>query len=51
MKYQPQNIAQNTPKNQSVFSEKTMAEMRLKLKQFVEIEYLNYSKKKSVSSK
>lgn len=46
MKYQPQNIAQNTAKNQPVFSEKTMAEMRLKLRQFVEIEYLNQTKKK-----
>lgn len=46
MKYQPQNIAQNTAKNQSVFSEKMMAEIRLKLRQFVEIENLNQAKKK-----
>jgi hypothetical protein len=47
MKYQPRNIAQNPAKNQPVFSEKTMAELRLKLRQFVEIEYLNHSKKKN----
>ena len=46
MKYQPQNNAQNIAKNQPVFSEKTMAEIRLKLRQFVEIEYLNHSNKK-----
>lgn len=51
MKYQPRNSAQNTAQNQPVFSEKTMAEMRLKLRQFVEIEYLNYSKKKNSRSK
>lgn len=47
MKYQPQNIAQNTAKNQPVFSEKMRAEMRSKLRQFVEIEYLNQAKKKN----
>ncbi|GEM_PF-6145302 len=51
MKYQPQNSAQNKAKNQPVFSEKTMAEIRLKLRQFVEIECLNDSKKKISSSK
>lgn len=51
MKYQPRNSIQNTAQNQSVFSEKTMAEIRLKLRQFVEIEYLNHSKKKNSSSK
>jgi hypothetical protein len=47
MKYQPRNSAQNQP----VFSEKTMAEVRLKLRQFVEIEYLNQAKKKNSRSK
>jgi hypothetical protein len=28
MKYQPRNIAQNTAKNQPVFSEKMMAEIK-----------------------
>lgn len=51
MKYQPRNIAQNTAKNQPVFSEKTMAEIRLKLIQLVEIEYLNHSKKKKLCNK
>ena len=51
MKYQPRNIAQNTAKNQPVFSEKTMGEIRLKLRQFVEIEYLKHLKKKTSSSK
>ena len=51
MKYQPQNNAQNIAKNKPVFSEKTMAEIRLKLRQFVEIEHLNHSKKKISSSK
>lgn len=46
MKYQPRNSAQNTAKNQPVFSEKMTAEMRLKLRQFVEIEYLIIQRKK-----
>ncbi len=51
MKYQPRNIAKNTAKNQPVFSEKMMAEIRLKLIQLVEIEYLNHSKKKKLCNK
>lgn len=46
MKPQSQNTAPNQAKNQPVFSEKIRAEMRLKLRQFVEIEYLNQAKKK-----
>ena len=51
MKYQPRNSAQNIAKNQPVVSEKMTAEIRLKLRQFVEIEYLNHSKKKNSSNK
>ena len=47
MKSKSQNTAPNQAKNQPVFSEKIRAEMRLKLRQFVEIEYLNMKQKKA----
>ena len=47
MKFESQNNAPNQAKNQPVFSEKIRAEMRLKLRQFVEIEYLNMKQKKA----
>ncbi len=51
MKFQSQNTAPNQAKNQPVFSEKMRAEIRLKLRQFVEIEYLNQAKKKTLDTK
>lgn len=40
MKYRPRNTAQNEAKKQPVFSEKVMGDMRIKLKQLAEIEFL-----------
>lgn len=51
MKFKSQNTAPNQAKNQPVFSEKMRAEIRLKLKQFVEIEYLNQVKKKTLNKR
>ncbi len=51
MKSQSQNTSPNQAKNQPVFSEKIRAEMRLKLRQFVEIEYLNQAKKKTLNKR
>mgnify|MGYP003420271477 CR=1 FL=1 len=51
MKFESQNNAPNQAKNQPVFSEKIRAEMRLKLRQFVEIEYLNQAKKKTLNKR
>jgi hypothetical protein len=51
MKSQSQNIAPNQAKNQPVFLEKIRAEMRIKLRQFVEIEYLNQAKKKTLKKR
>jgi hypothetical protein len=51
MKSQSQNNAPIQAKNQPVFSEKIRAEMRLKLRQFVEIEYLNQAKKKTLNKR
>lgn len=45
MKYRPRNIVQNEAENQPVFSPKLMAEIRFKLKQLAEIEYLLHTKK------
>jgi hypothetical protein len=47
MKFESQNNAPIPAKNQPVFSEKIRAEIRLKLRQFVEIEYLNMKQKKA----
>ncbi len=51
MKFESQNNVTIQAKNQPVFSEKMMAEIRLKLIQFVEIEYLNQVKKKTLKKK
>ncbi len=51
MKSQSQNNVPIQAKNQPVFSEKMMAEIRLKLIQFVEIEYLNQAKKKTLNKR
>ena len=51
MKSQSQNNVPIQAKNQPVFSEKMMAEIRLKLIQFVEIEYLNKARKKDSKSR
>ena len=51
MKFESQNNAPIQAKNQPVFSEKMTAEMRLKLRQFVEIEYLNQAKKKTLKKR
>ena len=45
MKYQPQNIALNEAEKQPVFSEKATAEIRLKLRQLAEIEFLIHTEK------
>ena len=47
MKFESQNNAPIPAKNQPIFSEKIKAEMRLKLRQFVQIEYLNMKQKKA----
>ena len=47
MKFESQNNAPIPAKNQPLFSEKIKVEMRLKLRQFVEIEYLNMKQKKA----
>lgn len=46
MKYPTRNNAQNDAKKQDVFEEKMRAKIRMKLRQFAEIEYLNHSQKK-----
>jgi hypothetical protein len=51
MEFQSQNNTPIQAKNQPVFSEKIRAEIRLKLRQFVEIEYLNQVKKKTLNKK
>jgi hypothetical protein len=51
MKFESQNNAPIPAKNQPVFSEKMTAEIRLKLMQFVEIEYLNKARKKDSKSR
>mgnify|MGYP005614063549 CR=1 FL=1 len=51
MKFESQNNVTIQAKNQPVFSEKMMAEIRLKLIQFVEIEYLNQAKKKTLNKR
>ena len=51
MKLESQNNVTIQAKNQPVFSEKMMAEIRLKLIQFVEIEYLNQAKKKTLNKR
>lgn len=51
MKFESQNNVPIQAKNQPVFSEKMMAEIRLKLIQFVEIEYLNQAKKKTLKKR
>ena len=45
MKYPPRNIARNETEKQPVFSPKLMGEIRIKLKQLAEIEYLHHTKK------
>ena len=51
MKFESQNNVTIQAKNQPVFSEKMMAEIRLKLIQFVEIEHLNQAKKKTLNKR
>ena len=51
MKFESQNNVPIQAKNQPVFSEKMMAKIRLKLIQFVEIEYLNQAKKKTLNKR
>ncbi len=43
MKYSSQNIAINQAKKQPVFSDKVMGNIRMKLRQLAEIEYLFYT--------
>ncbi|MET3536700.1 hypothetical protein SAMN05216324_1094 [Chryseobacterium limigenitum] len=45
MKVPPRNTAQNEAKKQPVFSEKMMGEIRMKLWQFSEIEFLIHKEK------
>lgn len=46
MKVPPQNTAPNQAKKQPVFSDKMMGNIRIKLKQLAEIEYLLQVEKK-----
>lgn len=48
MKYQPRNTARNDAKKQQVFSEKKMGDIRIKLRQFAEIEFMLQAEKKSL---
>lgn len=48
MKVTPRNTAQNTPKKQLVFSEKMAGDIRIKLGQLAEIEFLLSSKKQDL---
>lgn len=47
MKYPPRNTTQNEAKKQPVFSDKMMGNIRMKLRQFAEIEFLLQTEKKS----
>ncbi len=47
MKFQSQNNAENLKKKHLVFSEKQLANIRIKLGQLVEIEYHYYDKKQA----
>lgn len=51
MKYPPRNAAPNQAKKQPVFSDKTMGEIRIKLRQLAEIEFLIHAEKKSQNKK
>lgn len=51
MKYPPRNTALNQAKKQPVFSDKMMGNIRIKLRQFAEIEYLIHAEKKSPKKK
>lgn len=55
MKFPPRNTAPNQLKKHPVFSDKMMGNIRIKLKQFAEIEYLlhtqNQTSKKAKNSK
>lgn len=51
MKYPPQNTSPNQAEKQPFFSDKIMGNIRIKLRQFAEIEYLIYAEKKSPKKK
>lgn len=51
MKYPPQNTTPNQAEKQPVFSDKTMGNIRIKLKQLAEIEFLIHAEKKSPKKK
>ncbi len=51
MKYQPRNTTRNEAKKQPVFSDKMMGNIRIKLKQLAEIEFLLHLEKKSSDKK
>lgn len=51
MKVPHRNTARNQAKKQPVFSDKMMGNIRMKLKQFSEIEFLFHAEKKSQNKK
>lgn len=51
MKYPTRNNAKIQGEIQSVFSEKVIAEIRIKLRQLAEIEYLYHTQKKILKKK
>lgn len=51
MKYPPQNTAPNQAEKQPFFSDKMMGNIRIKLKQLAEIEFLIHAEKKSPKKK
>ncbi len=51
MKIPPRNTARNEAKKQPFFSDKMMGEIRIKLRQLAEVEFLIHAEKKSQNKK